>query len=64
MVGDDRQRSGRDGIRVKTLETQVYRTRIGLQRRVANDRWGSGAAGHFRGNFGGNFRCPVGVTPV
>ena len=42
MVGDDRQRSGRDGIRVKTLEKQVYRTRIGLQTMVANDRRGSG----------------------
>jgi len=30
---------------------------------VANVRRGSGAAGHFRGNFGGNFRCPIGVTP-
>ena len=30
---------------------------------VANDRRGSGAAGHFRGNFGGNFRWAVGVTP-
>jgi hypothetical protein len=37
MFGDDRQRSGRDGIRVKTLEKQVYRTRIGLQMMVAND---------------------------
>src|SRR5271165_1481235 len=64
MVGEDRQRSGRDGIRVKTLEKQLYRTRIGLQRMVANDRRGSGAAGHFRGNFGGNFRCSIGVTPV
>jgi hypothetical protein len=63
MVGDDRQRSGRDGIRVKTLEKQVSRTRIGLQTMLASDRRGSGAAGHFRGNFGGNFRCPIGVTP-
>jgi hypothetical protein len=63
MFGDDRQRSERDGIRVKTLDIQVYWTRIGLQTMVANDRRGSGAAGHFRGNFGGNFRCSIGVTP-
>ncbi len=30
---------------------------------VANDRRGSGAAGHFWGNFRGNFRCPIRVTP-
>jgi hypothetical protein len=41
----------------------MYRTRIGLQTMVANVRRGSGALGHFRGNFGGNWRCPNRVTP-
>jgi hypothetical protein len=59
MFGDDRQRSGRDGIRVKTLEKQVYRTRIGLQMMVANDCRGSGAAGYFGSNFGGNSKCAI-----
>src|SRR5882757_8738881 len=64
MFGDGRGRSKRDGIRAKTLEMPMYRTRIGLQTMVANDRRGSGAPVHFRGNFRGNFRCSIGVTPV
>ena len=35
-----------------------------LQTVVANDRRGSGAAGHFRGNFGGNSKWRIGVTPT
>jgi hypothetical protein len=31
---------------------------------VANDRRGSGASGHFGGNFGGNSKWRIGVTPT
>src|ERR1700733_14106611 len=51
-------------MRAKTPEKQVYWTRSGLQTMVASDRRGSGAAGHFRGNFRGNSKWRIGVTPT